>query len=160
MSFFKKVKEGASKAADKAQQAVEIQRLNSQVSGIVKEIERSKLQIGEAVYQAYVKGDLSLAEPSIVAGSQQITLHEVTIKGLELKIKELKNQKDCPSCNNIVVFDAKFCPGCGHKFEQEESITELEETEALAPTCPSCQALLEQDSKFCAECGQAVPSAS
>ncbi|WP_127587709.1 zinc ribbon domain-containing protein [Paenibacillus koleovorans] len=153
MSFFQKVKESASKAADKAQQAVEVQRVHSQISSVAKEIDKCKMLIGELVYSAYSKGDLSLAEAEIISNSKQIAQYESTIQELELRIKEIKNQKDCPSCKTVIAFDAKFCSGCGHQFTAPPPTATLQ-VEAPKNICASCQAPLEPDSRFCTECGE------
>ncbi|WP_135554314.1 double zinc ribbon domain-containing protein [Paenibacillus cymbidii] len=150
--FFQKMKEGASKAADKAQQAMEVQKLNSQISGAKKEIDKLKHQIGDVVYAAYQADRVGTLELDLTALSRQIAAQEANIAELELKIKETKNQKDCPSCKQTVALDTKFCPGCGHKFEAAPAAAAAED----APACASCQAELEPDSKFCTSCGQPV----
>lgn len=43
----------------------------------------------------------------------------------------------CPDCGNRVP-KAKFCPECGHKFDN---------------TCPTCGAAITDGAKFCMECG-------
>ncbi|MNH91826.1 hypothetical protein D3C73_443960 [compost metagenome] len=89
-SFFQKVKDGAAKAADKAQQALEVQRLNSQISSVRKDIEKVKLEIGNAVLEAYLQGTISAAEPYLIAHSQKIVKHEAIIMQLEQKVQEVK----------------------------------------------------------------------
>lgn len=154
--FFQKMKEGASKAADKAQQAIEVQKLNGQISGARKEIDKLKHQIGEAVYAAYQADRLDAAAQELTAFCRQIGLQEETIAELELKIKETKNQKDCPGCKMTVALDTKFCPGCGYRFEAAPAPAATAEAEPAAITCASCQAELDASSKFCTACGHPV----
>jgi hypothetical protein len=89
--FFQKVKDGAAKAADKAQQALELQRLNSQISTKQKEIEKVKIQIGDAVLAAFKNGSISEADHEITNLSHLIIRYEGMISDLELKIKEVKS---------------------------------------------------------------------
>lgn len=151
MSFFDKLKEGASKAADKAKDTVEITRLGTQISSKRKEIEKCFNQMGEAVFQAYVAKDLSSAEAEIERCSNNVIVLQQEIAVLEHRIKVVKNEKDC-TCGNVVALDSKFCPKCGHHFEIEEEA----EPEALATSvkpCPSCGAEMDQSDKFCGSCG-------
>ncbi|MFF2484734.1 hypothetical protein [Paenibacillus sp. NPDC058071] len=133
MGFFDKLKEGASKAADKAKESVEVVKFNSQISAKRKEIEKHYIQIGEAVYQAHVANDLALAAQSIRESSAHIIGCEKEIEALEEKIKIIKEEKDC-ICGSVVPLEAKFCPSCGHKFEtihprgeQQEAAATFEE---------------------------------
>lgn len=152
MGFLDKLKEGASKAADKAKETVEITRLNNQISGKKKDIERGYAKIGETVFQAYVAGDLSVAEPEIQTISQDIISMQKDISALELKIKETRNEKDCV-CGKVVPLEAKFCQGCGHKFE--DAVQPVEAAVAQAK-CPSCSSVIEDDARFCGNCGHTI----
>lgn len=181
MSFLKKLTEtvtkGVSTATEKAQQTVEITKLHTHISGKRKEIERRYTRIGEAVYEAYLKKDLSLAEGLVIPECDEISGIRKEIAGLEERIRELRNEKEC-ECGQEVPYDTKFCPSCGRKFpepvpvqvevlppEHEES-EEPEEAEAEAvvleaeatPVCGSCGAELKPDVRFCPECGAPVQS--
>nr|WP_255688522.1 zinc ribbon domain-containing protein [Pontibacillus sp. HN14] len=77
----------------------------------------------------------------------------------------MSNVKKC-SCGSDVSLEAKFCPSCGHEFEEIENhdVDTLEETVLLsegkateAPdTCPNCDEIVEKDAKFCGECGHMI----
>lgn len=92
MGFFDKLKEGASKAADKAKETVEITRLNTQISSKRKEIEKNYLEMGKAVYQAYAANNSNQAEPAMENGCTAITNLLQEIIQLEQKIREVKNE--------------------------------------------------------------------
>lgn len=170
MGFFDKLKESASKAADKAKDSVEVVRLNSQVAAKRKEIEKMYLQIGEAVFEAYTSNAESAAEELIKANSATIITLKQEIEQLEIKIRTLKDEKDCV-CGQVLPLDAKFCSSCGHRFEEpSEVVVQANETvaieaahEAAATTesisvksCSNCQATLQADDRFCENCGTAV----
>ncbi|MBB6731612.1 zinc ribbon domain-containing protein [Cohnella zeiphila] len=177
MSFLKKLTEtvskGVSTATEKAQQTVEITKLHTQISGKRKEIERRHAQIGEAVYEAYLAKDLSKAEASILPECEAISGLRKEIVGLEDRIRELRNEKEC-ECGHTVPYDTKFCPSCGHKFEFPEPLpvevlpeAEKEPEQSAAPepviveaeartVCAECEAPLQPDARFCPECGHSV----
>jgi rRNA maturation endonuclease Nob1 len=154
MGFLDKLKEGATKAADKAKETVEVTRLNTQISGKKRDIERGYAKIGETVFQAYADGDLSAAEPEIQTLSQDIIGWQKEIAALEQKIKEVKNEKDCV-CGKVVPLDAKFCQGCGHKFEEPVQPVAAAVTVVQA-NCPSCASVIEEDARFCGNCGHTL----
>ncbi|WP_409344049.1 zinc ribbon domain-containing protein [Paenibacillus sp. MBLB4367] len=153
MGFLDKLKEGASKAADKAKETVEITRLNTQISSKKRDVERNFSKMGEAVFQAYLAGDLSTAEGSISEISQEIIGWQKEITALELKIKEVKNEKDCV-CGKVVPIEAKFCQGCGHKFE--DAVQPAAEAVPVQVVCPSCSSEVDDDAKFCGNCGHTL----
>ncbi|MFC3800151.1 zinc-ribbon domain-containing protein [Cohnella sp. GCM10012308] len=121
MSFFKKLTEtvskGVSTATEKAQQTVEITKLHSQIAGKRKEIERQYNEIGEAVYKAYLAGDLSKAESEVIPACQVIADKGRDIDALEDRIRELRNEKEC-ECGQRVPFQTRFCPACGKPFPE------------------------------------------
>ncbi|WP_217592621.1 zinc ribbon domain-containing protein [Cohnella sp. GbtcB17] len=121
MSFFKKLTEtvskGVSTATEKAQQTVEITKLHSQIAGKRKEIERQYNEIGEAVYKAYLAGDLSKAESEVIPACQLIADKDREIDALEDRVRELRNEKEC-ECGQRVPFQTRFCPACGKPFPE------------------------------------------
>ena len=162
MGIFDKIKQGATKAADMAQQTVEVTRLNSQISTKRKEIDKCLAQMGQFVFDAYQDHDLTAAEPQIHALSQEILNLQREIVSLEMKISEIKNEKHCPGCSNTVPYASKFCNGCGHRFEENEQLQFIEpetvsetEPEQATKACVVCNAEMESDSRFCMACGSA-----
>ncbi|OXM87289.1 hypothetical protein [Paenibacillus rigui] len=124
MSFFDKMKQGASDAAKKAQQTVEITKLKTQISLKEREIEKSCTYIGEAVFRSYANGDWKQAGKDIEGYCLHITGLRRDISVLEVKMKEIKNEKVC-SCGKVVALDVRFCPTCGNPFEDERYFDEV-----------------------------------
>jgi rRNA maturation endonuclease Nob1 len=133
MDLLKKLKSGASKAADVAQQTVEITKLTTQIAGRKREIEKNKTLMGHEVYEAYKKGDLSLAEAKVGELCISIVELESEISSLEQQIKRVRNEKTC-ACGKDLAADAKFCPSCGrpqiHEHTEVITIDVLPSTEA------------------------------
>ncbi|HEY0827236.1 MAG TPA: hypothetical protein VGE40_04005 [Bacilli bacterium] len=115
-TFFDKLKQGASDTAKKAQQAVEVTKLKSQISSKEREIENHFKHLGESVFKAFTENDLSKAELSIRSRSEQIMELQKEMLDLQLKITEVKNEKKCV-CGKTVLLDFKFCQSCGHRFD-------------------------------------------
>ncbi|MEC0228477.1 zinc ribbon domain-containing protein [Paenibacillus alba] len=115
MSFFDKVKQGATDAAKKAQQTVEITKLKTQISSKEKEIEKHYNLIGESVYAAHLAGNAAQSETDVADLCEGITSIKQEIALIEQKISEARNEKECV-CGKVVLADTKFCSVCGHKF--------------------------------------------
>ena len=158
MNLFQKLKDGANKATDYAQQTIKITKINTQISGLKKEIERNNSQIGIAVYEAFKANDLTLAEETIRRFSNENMVIEGEISTLEHEIEVIKNEKMC-DCGRKASMDAKFCPSCGKRFpyEPEPEPIEVEaEVTRLYTECSNCGADLASDAKFCEKCGAVV----
>ncbi|TVY04419.1 zinc-ribbon domain-containing protein [Cohnella terricola] len=190
MSFFKKITDSVSKgvtsATEKAQQTVEITKLNAQISGKRKDIDKLFAKIGESVYEGYVAHDLSLAEAKVMPRCEEISAIRDEIAALDARIKEIRNEKDCV-CGKRVAEDTRFCPSCGHPFpvpepapiektpiqvdpyvpddsevvtsETAESSEEENASNVHADQrqiCQNCGTPLYADSHFCPACGQST----
>jgi hypothetical protein len=154
MSFFDKVKQGASDAAKKAQQTVEITKLRGQISSKEKEFEKTCLHIGDVVFQAYSGGNWKQGEQSVIAYCEHMKGLRQDIQTLELKIKLTKNEKEC-RCGKIVAIDVKFCPGCGFAFPIPQAAEEIAASE-IHRICHVCRTKNETDAQYCAHCGIAM----
>ncbi|MBP1155014.1 MULTISPECIES: zinc ribbon domain-containing protein [unclassified Paenibacillus] len=114
--FLSKLKQGASRAADKAQQAIEVTKISAQIHSKRKQLDQNIYQIGLEVYEAYKSADLSMAEKSVRMYSQENQALEVQIRELEEQIRLLKHEKRC-ACGLSVPEQAKFCTDCGARLE-------------------------------------------
>ncbi|WP_424768480.1 zinc ribbon domain-containing protein [Paenibacillus sp. sgz302251] len=112
MDLFKKLKSGASKAADVAQQTVEVTKLTAQIAARKREIDKYKNQLGHEVYTAYQSGQLTLAEEKVNVLCFAIQGVEAEISNLEMQIKRIRHEKSC-KCGKVLDWDTKFCPNCG-----------------------------------------------
>lgn len=157
MSIFRKITEtvskGVSTATEKAQQTVEITRLHSQMSGKRKEIERLYATMGEAVFDAYLAKDLSLAESKVFPACEQIVAIRQEIEALEDRVMQIRNEKEC-ECGKKAPFDARFCASCGHPFPEppvqeqplDPPVNEAAVVGAPALTEPAAQTSVSPDS--------------
>ncbi|MCR8643497.1 zinc ribbon domain-containing protein [Paenibacillus sp. N1-5-1-14] len=122
-SFFDKIKQGANIVSDKAQVTIELTKISTQISSKNKEVDKLLLQIGSEAHQAFRANNLLSAEPRIEEISKQIAVIQRDIDILEVKAKELKNEKECV-CGKIVALDTRFCPVCGNKFDPQVTVVD------------------------------------
>ncbi len=79
----------------------------------------------------------------------------------ETGVFAMENLVSCPKCGKQVRAGAKFCTGCGFRFEEKA------QTEAVV-VCPACGKQLRPGARFCTACGrkftedkpQAAPAAA
>jgi membrane protease subunit (stomatin/prohibitin family) len=159
MNFFQKLKDGANKATDYAQQTMRATKINNQIADLKHEIEINNMKIGQAVYQAYKANDLTLAEENIRLYADDNLVLEKEINVLEHEIELIKNEKTC-ECGKTATADARFCSNCGKKFvyEPQVEIVPEEEEEFLQgyTECSNCGMELEPNARFCEKCGSVV----
>jgi predicted nucleic acid-binding Zn ribbon protein len=158
MNFFQKLKDGANKATDYAQQTMRATKINNQIADLKREIEINNTKIGEAVYDAYKANDLTLAEDNIRLFADENRAIEHEIAELEHEIEVIKNEKTC-DCGRTATADARFCSNCGKRFPYEREVQPVPEEEEFLQgytECSNCGMELEPDSRFCEKCGSVV----
>lgn len=152
MKWLHVLREGATRAADKAQRTVEVTKTAAQISGKRKQIRDLQRQIGAAVYEAHRRGDFTLAGPDVARLSMHIEELERQIGNLELELQRLNREKTC-ACGKVVSYSVRFCPECGKPFETSpETLGGALEVEATL-RCVRCDAELGEDDKYCFRCG-------
>ncbi|MFC5652914.1 zinc ribbon domain-containing protein [Paenibacillus solisilvae] len=150
MSFLDKLKQGASEAAKKAQQTVEITKLKSQISGKEKDQEKLFLQIGAALYRSHQAGNVADSEQEVMGCCQQLDEIQADIQLIEERIKMIRFEKTC-TCGKVVALDTKFCPDCGTQLPQEpRPDTTIGEIQVI---CSKCGMENELNTKYCYSCG-------
>jgi division protein CdvB (Snf7/Vps24/ESCRT-III family) len=112
VSFFDKIKEGAKKGTELAQQTVELTKINSQISSKKKEIEDRYNKIGHIVYDSRLSNQTADSEVTIQLLCKEVAGLFDEINVLEQKIQEVKKERTC-TCGTVVSTDVKFCPKCG-----------------------------------------------
>ncbi|WP_432407285.1 double zinc ribbon domain-containing protein [Wukongibacter sp. M2B1] len=153
MSFFDKLKKGASEAGEKAKIMIEINKVKVQIFQTEKELKDEFKTIGETTFELYKKGNFDKLLESIEENCNNCLKKLEEIKELELEIKEINDGKKCPDCNKDVSYDTKFCYYCGYKFKVKDYKEELMNDTLI---CRNCNANLDKGSKFCANCGEEI----
>lgn len=156
MAFFDKLNDLAKEVTYKANDALELTKLNSKINSEKTAIGELMRQIGEYYYSVYTAG--TPADPAIAQQLSEIDSHNLAIADAQAQIAALKAENEsaakpavgaesiiCPSCGKNNPIGTRFCGGCGAKLE----IPAVPQKK----TCPSCAAEIETGTKFCSECG-------
>ncbi|MBN2558370.1 MAG: zinc ribbon domain-containing protein [Clostridia bacterium] len=150
--FGKKLGDAAKNTAKKAEESIETGKFKGKIREQENEIEKLKMQIGEAAYAMFLEGKEVFPEAAELCGS--ISAAKELIKEHEEKIMELRHIRICSSCGEEVEDTVAFCPKCGNKFEPKA--VEEPEDEAKGNVCASCGAEIEDGVAFCPSCGAKV----
>jgi len=151
MSIFDKMKQGASDAARKAQQTIEIARFNSQKSSREKDMTRLYTEMGEAMFRAYLSGETVESEETVASCCEQLKALKQEIESIDDRIKAVKLEKSC-SCGKVVAINVNFCPDCGMRFVEQESKPEMTMGE-IRVICPECDTENDLMARYCTDCG-------
>ncbi|GAB6992104.1 zinc ribbon domain-containing protein [Paenibacillus pini] len=127
MNIIQRIKDGANRATEKAQGAVEVNKLNGQIAEIEKEMSFHFTGMGRIFYEGYASGDMSVAETEMMNHAKECDKLQEEIDELRGRIGELKNERIC-TCGQVVNLDANFCPACGRKLVPGEAIKKRSET--------------------------------
>lgn len=118
MKFIQRIKDGANRATEKAQHAVEIGRINNQIDAIQQEMDVHFLRMGQVFYEGYRYSDMSIAEVEMTQLSKECDKLQDDVDRLRGIIAELKNERLC-ECGASATLDANFCPKCGRKLTND-----------------------------------------
>ena len=155
MSIFdnlgKKIGETAQAAQKKANETIEITKLNKSISNEEDKIEKIYLALGKKLYGLYAEGqDVG---DNFEPECEEISVYEDNIKDLKNKILELKNIKLCPNCGAEMEEGTLFCAKCGTKVEEPAPTEPAEEEKPDYKLCPTCGSKLTLEAAFCPSCG-------
>ncbi len=132
MAFFDNLSEVISSKGKEAKEAAkkmaEIASLKGQINGVKTEIKKNYIRIGEAYYEAYKDSDVVCEFEENV---QAIRDAKKAVEELEKKIRDLKGDVKCTSCDSLVPADSSFCPKCGAKLETEPEFFDTEDEEPV-----------------------------
>ncbi|MDR3238922.1 MAG: zinc ribbon domain-containing protein [Clostridiales bacterium] len=169
MAFLDKLGDFARNIGDKANDVIEVTKLNSKISSEKNAITECMWRIGEYYYKKHQAGeadDSGAAELYAV-----IDGHNKTIADIQAEIARIQAESaaqaqaaqsnqatfaiplaapvakgiTCPSCGKVNMPGTKFCFECGCKLEIPAAPTER--------PCPDCGAQVPATNKFCVKCG-------
>lgn len=129
MNFLQRIKDGAGRATEKAQHAVEINKINSQIANIKHEMSVNYTEMGRIFYEGYRAQDMSLAEEKMMELSAECDVLQDEIDELREKISLLRNERVC-ACGHVSDLEANFCPKCGRALTGSEKVSHVSFTQA------------------------------
>jgi hypothetical protein len=119
-SFFgdlgRRIGETAETVSNKAGDAVEIQRLKTQVRSLERANEKDYMELGMKVYQQY-KDNAPLDEESTRI-CEAIAARIENMERYEGQISGIRGDKICRGCGRTIDNGVTFCPYCGAKAEE------------------------------------------
>lgn len=115
----KRLGETAEAVTNKAGEAVEVQRLRSQIRSLEKENEKDLAEIGRMIYRQYQKKESVDAEAE--AYCEAVESREESIREYRRKIIRVRGGVKCNVCGRMVAKDMIFCPYCGEKMPDERT---------------------------------------
>ena len=127
----KRIGETAETMTNMAGEAIEIQRLKSQIRTLARGNAVDLMELGKSIYDRYKAGEE--VEESAQRLCDAIKDRETTIREYEKKISKIKGASECSKCGKMVGKDMAFCPYCGEKVgSADETEYETAESEAAA----------------------------
>ena len=116
-SLGKTISEKAEVVSKKTEEAVEIQKIKSQIRVMERNNERDFQDIGKIIYDQFKKG--KVVDSEFVELCEAIEDREASIDEYKKQVAEIKGLDVCPNCKEHVEPSVVFCPKCGVKIEQE-----------------------------------------
>ena len=120
----KRLGETAESVTNKAGEAMEIQKLKSQIRTLERENDSDLAELGLAVYDQFKSGTEVGEEAAGLC--EAIQSREESIAECLQKISDVKGDSQCEDCGKTVGKGMAYCPFCGHKMPEiveEEAVT-------------------------------------
>lgn len=125
----KRIGETAETMTNKAGEAIEIQRLKSQIRTLARGNAVDLMELGKSIYDRYKAGEE--VEESAQGLCDAIKDRETTIGQYEKKIARIKGSSECSHCGKMVAKGMAFCPYCGEKVTVVEDMEDAAEKEVF-----------------------------
>lgn len=129
MEFFDRLGKKASEAyrvtADKTGKIAKETKLKIKMGDLKSKINDIYEEIGKIVYEKHVKKERIDIEKDLIEQCTNIDVMSDEIESLLKECLELKDKKQCTKCFTEIEKDAKFCPKCG--MRQEENKDKIQE---------------------------------
>lgn len=126
----KRIGETAENMTAMAGDAIEIQRLKSQVRNLARGNAVDLMELGRTIYDRYKAGEE--VDENAKALCEAIRDREASMGEYEKKIAQIKGASECPKCGKMVAKDMAYCPYCGEKIDRTSEAEDDELTEEAA----------------------------
>ena len=121
----KRLGETAETMTSKAGDAIEIQKLKSQVRSLARGNAVDLMELGRTIYDRFKAGEeIGESEKGLC---EAIRNRETSMENYEKKIARIKGASECGNCGKMVSKDMSFCPYCGEKIDA--AVYDADETE-------------------------------
>lgn len=127
MEIFEKIGDAATKTykytAEKTSKIAKETKIKMQINEHKGDIKDLYIEIGEAVYQKYVK-DEELDLEDLTEKCDQIQELSDRIVTCKDQILKLNQKRQCKNCYEEIEISSNYCPNCGVEQEKAEEIQE------------------------------------
>lgn len=113
-NLLSKAKAATQKAGKKANEMVEITKLNLEVSDVKSQIDNIYRDMGKAIYETYQ--ETGAVDEPMQRKCMLIDEKYKQIEEINAKLGTLKNVIICPKCSEQNPIDNIFCAKCGQKL--------------------------------------------
>ncbi len=150
----KRLGETAESVTNKAGEAMEIQKLKSQIRTLERENDSDLAELGLAVYDQFKSGTEVGEEAAGLC--EAIQSREESIAECLQKISDVKGDSQCEDCGKTVGKGMAYCPFCGHKMPEivEEAAEDV--AEAAEAVGEAAEAAAEKTEEAVEEAADAV----
>ena len=114
----KRLGETAETVTTKAGEAMEIQKLKSQIRTLERGNDTDLIDLGHIIYQRFLDGEDVGEEASGLC--EAIQSRKESIAEYEQKISDVKGDFQCGECGKTVAKGMAYCPYCGTKAPEAE----------------------------------------
>lgn len=126
MDFFDKLGKKASEAykvtADKTGKLAKEAKLKLRMNDLKSQINDIYENIGKKVYEKHTREENIDIKKDVEEECTQIDVLSAEIEDILQECRNLKDKRQCQKCYKEIDKDAKFCPECGEKQEDTESV--------------------------------------
>ena len=113
----KRLGETAETVTNKAGEAMEIQKLKSQIRTLERGNDTDFIDLGHIIYQRFLGGEAVSEEA--VGLCEAIQSRKESIAEYEQKISDVKGDFQCQECGKTVAKGMAYCPYCGTKAAEK-----------------------------------------
>ncbi len=130
MEILEKIGDAASKTykftAEKTSKIAKETKIKMQINEYKGDIKDIYIEIGEYVYEKFVKGEKTDLE-ELNQRCEEIQILSDKIVNCKNEILKLNEKRQCKNCYAEIEISANYCPNCGFKQEKEEEKSEQQE---------------------------------
>lgn len=130
MEILEKIGDAASKTykftAEKTSKIAKETKIKMQINEYKGDIKDIYIEIGEYVYEKFVKGEKTDLE-ELNQRCEEIQILSDKIVNCKNEILKLNEKRQCKNCYAEIEISANYCPNCGFKQEKEEEKGEQQE---------------------------------
>lgn len=129
----KRLGETAELVGNKANEAMEVQRLKNQIRTLERNNEDDLAELGRVLYEKFLNGEELEAEEEALC--EAIQDREESIEEYNEQIVELRGDTNCAACGKSIAKGMAYCPYCGEKVstdadfvDEEDIVVDVKET--------------------------------